>query len=123
MRWLFLLAVTACAEEDIPVVCEQMCLSAASVYGECLAEWDVEWSATDYDDKQAFIHSCETWAWEMEKLQNDAVRNGLIAETDWLKSTCTERHALLSKDESICSDYTDIDWNNTPWDSKGGNQL
>ncbi len=57
------------------------------------------------------------------KTENDAVRSRLIAGTDWLKSTCGKRHALLSKDESIGSDYTDIDWNNTPWDSKGGNQL
>jgi hypothetical protein len=123
MRWVVLLALVACAEEEVPAVCKKMCLSAASVYDECLTDWDVEWSATGYDDQQAFIHSCETWAWEMEKLENDAVDNELINEKGWLKSTCIERDAILSKDESACSDYTDIDWNNTPWDSKGGNQL
>ena len=100
-----------------------MCRSAAAVYEECLTDWDVDWPATGYEDRESFIHSCETWSWEMVKLENDAVDNELISEKGWLKSTCTEREAILSKDESTCSDYTDIDWNNTPWDSKGGDQL
>ena len=123
MRFLPIVLLVACGQDQTPAVCEQMCRAAADLYGDCLDEWGVDWAAAGYDNEKAYIHSCETWSWEMSILEEDALDNDQIDKGGWVESTCEDRDAIFSRDDATCLDYTDIDWNHTPWDHKGGDQL
>lgn len=79
-----------------------MCLDAASLYGGCVEAWGLDWPAVGYDDEAAFVGSCETWAWEAERLTRD--------EPDWLARTCADRQAAFAGPEATCDTYTSVDW-------------
>lgn len=109
MLWLIL----ACSEPPDP--CDDMCAAAAALYGGCLAEWGVEWSAAGYEDERDFTDACTTWAWEMHILEADAVERGVKGAAGATDALCEERTTLFSSADVTCTDYTGIDWNTTPW--------
>ena len=120
---MLLLTLVAC-QPQTPAACTSMCASAADLYGGCLEGWGVDWTAAGFDDEAAFVDSCETWAWEMTLLEQDAVERGEIDEGGWLAPVCRERDAAFGAPDATCDAYTSIDWNDTPWqapeDTGGG---
>jgi hypothetical protein len=108
-----LLSIVACGEPE-PDPCEPMCQEAAVLYGGCLADWGLEWSAAGYEDEQHFLLSCATWAWELRELEEAALERGELGRTGSVDAVCVEREELFS--DGVCSDYTDIDWSELPWD-------
>lgn len=113
---LLFLIVLGCQTSTVPPVCEQMCAAAASLYGGCLEDWGVDWTAAGYDDEDAFLDACATWSWEMSLLSAYAADEELPgASEDWLGETCATRQDALSADDAACSAYTDIEWNDVPW--------
>jgi hypothetical protein len=115
MLSVLLLWLVGCQQAESPAACDQMCASAAALYGGCLEDWGVDWSAAGYDGEDGFSGSCETWGWEMSLLQEDAIARGVWEESGWLSSVCTERRDALSDEEATCAAYTDIEWNDIPW--------
>lgn len=114
---LVLVAVLGCnTAPPVPPACDQMCAAAAALYGGCLADWGVDWTAAGYDDEGAFIGACETWSWEMSLLSAHAEEEGLPgASAGWLTETCSARRDALSADDAACSEFTDIEWNDVQW--------
>ena len=100
---LFLLG--SCGEKQDP--CEDMCQSAADLYGGCLQDWGEDWETVGYTCRADFVHSCNTWAWETRILATDAGEGGVVDEV------CLDRSALFEAGE--CSDYTSVDWNESLW--------
>ena len=95
--------LTGCTEvPDVSKACMQMCTSATDLYGECLAAWEMAWSDAGFENAAAHQESCEVWSWEIAELHGRTESNGL----------CRDRADLLNNGE--CSDYTGIDWNETP---------
>ncbi|TNE87602.1 MAG: hypothetical protein EP330_18065 [Deltaproteobacteria bacterium] len=109
-----LLVLVACAPA-IPPACPSMCEEAAELYGGCLESWDLDWQAAGYDHRGHFVGSCETWAWEMARVHDDALRRGLTQDETWLDQTCEARAASFADPEATCDDYTSVDWNAVPW--------
>lgn len=101
MLWLLLLA---CARPD---PCADMCLEAEALYGACLGDWGASWSDAGYADGDDFIDACETWAWEMRRLERAGGDRG------WTDETCAVREARFA--QGTCSDFTETDWNQMPW--------
>ncbi len=108
------MAAVAC-ETPAPSACTDMCGSAAALYGGCLEDWGVDWSAAGYEDEDQFLASCATWIWEMSLLEADALERGEIEQEGWLGPVCAERHAAFSAEDATCEAYTGVDWNDTPW--------
>lgn len=102
-------------EPEMPASCEAMCLSAAALYGGCLTDWGVDWTAAGFEDEDAFLGSCQTWGWQMSILQDAALEEGSHDDPGWLAATCEEREAAMSAEDAACSVYTDIEWNDAPW--------
>jgi hypothetical protein len=113
---LVTLALSCTKEAEVPASCDAMCDAAAALYGGCLADWGLDWTAAGYDDEAAFENSCQTWGWQMTILQDAALEDGLHSEPGWLASTCTEREAAMSAEDAPCSAFTGIDWSDVPWD-------
>ncbi|MCO4748018.1 MAG: hypothetical protein KC912_24710 [Proteobacteria bacterium] len=99
---VFLLTLWAC-EGPVPPSCDAMCVEAADLYGGCLDDWGLDWTAAGYDDERAFLGSCETWAWEADLVTRD--------QPDWLETTCDARSASFASPDATCDDYTSVDWN------------
>jgi len=112
---ILLISLLGCNEPTVPPACQQMCDSAAALYGGCLSDWGVDWTAAGYEDEQDFLMSCQTWSLEMVILEDVTLEDGLHNESRWLETTCTDRADLLSSEDAACSDYTNIDWNSAPW--------
>ena len=102
-------------EPEMPAACEAMCLSAAALYGGCLADWGADWSAAGFDDEDAFLNSCQTWGWQMSHLQDAALEDGTHADAGWLAAPCEDRDAAMSAEDAACSEFTDIAWSDVPW--------
>lgn len=109
------LVSSACATE-LPA-CDRMCVAATAVYGACLDDWELDWDAAGYRGSGDFEQSCQTWVWEMQELEKDAVDEGILNERGALVQTCRERHADLSADDASCETYTALDWSRAPWES------
>lgn len=109
-----LLALAACGD-DAPDPCDRMCAAAASLYGGCLEEWGAGWEAAGYEDDRDFLGSCETWAWELRLLEEDAVKTGEIARDGQVDAVCRERAAALSAEDAACEAFTGLDWHTPPW--------
>ena len=114
MTLLSLSLLLACAQQPRDP-CAQMCSAATRLYGGCLAAWNAEWSAAGYNSADDFFHRCETWAWEMRLLEDDARRQGEIDASGYVDATCTRRYSRLTSRDATCTDYTDIDWNQVLW--------
>ena len=110
---LLLLSLLACDEAPDP--CEDMCAQAAAVQCGCLDEWGADWSDIGYSSQEDFFGSCETWAWQMRLLEEDAVDRGLLQQPGAVDQTCEQRAAVLQEARG-CKDWTAIDWRETPWD-------
>lgn len=98
---LVLALLGGCAP-GVPEACPEMCLEAAALYGGCIEEWGLDWPAVGYEDERAYVHSCETWAWEARLLTRD--------EPDWLGATCLARRDAFAEPEATCEDYAAVDW-------------
>lgn len=106
--FLLAIALVGCGRRaDDP--CEAMCAAAADLYGGCLDDWGVGWTAAGYADEYDFIDACETWAWQMRRLEDRAGHNGA---TD---AACARRTARFEAPDATCDDYTSIDWSSPPW--------
>ena len=98
-----IIALTGCTEvPDVSEVCEQMCSVATDLYGDCLETWGMEWSDAGFARAAAHQETCEVWSWEVAELHGRGTSDGL----------CEDRVETLRAGE--CSDYTDINWNETP---------
>jgi len=104
--------LVACAVEA-PPACEGMCSAAADLYGGCLEDWGVDWTAAGYEDDDAFLHSCATWAWEMQVLEDDAVDRG-EAQGGEIAGLCQDRRDALQAEDATCETYTAMEWE-APW--------
>ncbi|MDP6933117.1 MAG: hypothetical protein QGG40_09380 [Myxococcota bacterium] len=93
MWWILLACVTA------PDPCSQMCETAADLYGSCLEEWSLDWSAAGFQDEQDYLQVCDTWAWEQRLLADDPSR---------VDQVCEERDSVFQ--HGSCSEYTSTDW-------------
>lgn len=114
-----LLLLLACSEAPDP--CATMCVQAEALYGTCLEQWGVGWEAAGYADGDDFLASCETWAWEMELLEEAAVKRGELEQTGAVDATCNERAEAFAAAQADtagpdCAAYTDIAWDQAPWD-------
>ena len=101
----FLAGTTGCdAHPKTPVICIDMCATAADLYGSCLEVWGVSWVDAGFESENSFLGSCETWAWEQSILTEDQVL---------VESVCSERLVLLDDgiEANDCTAYTEIDWN------------
>lgn len=117
MRPLLLLALTGCAPDPAPPACVQMCAEAAVLYGGCLEEWGAGWEAAGYADQQDFLGACETWAWQMGLLEEDAVQAGEAGAAGATLRACRTRATAFADPAATCETYTGIDWNTPPWDA------
>lgn len=109
--WALLMACTP----QVPPVCVDMCAAATELYGGCLDDWGVGWSDAGYDDQAAFRDSCETWAWEVAVLEQDAVKQGTIDQAGSLEPECQARLDVLTAPDATCSAYTEMAWDELPW--------
>jgi len=114
-RLLTIAVLLAGCQVEAPAACTEMCQAATSLYGECLAEDGVDWTAAGYADGDDHQDRCETWAWEMAVLEDDAVARGDAEAEGATARVCAERRDILSADTAVCADYTDTDWNAPPW--------
>ena len=97
---LFLATLTGCNEvPEVSWICADMCAHATDLYGTCLDDWGLDWTAAGHEDADAHLESCEVWSWEQSLLHSKKTVNGI----------CRERASLFHQGE--CSDYSDIDWN------------
>ena len=71
-------------------------------------------------DEEDFLDSCETWAWELRLLEEDALDQGVIDEIGQVDATCRQRQAAFMADDATCDTYTGIDWNDAPWIEEDG---
>ena len=111
MKQIMLVLALGCAQQaDDP--CDAMCAEAAEVYTHCLEDWDADWNAAGYSDEADFIDACDTWVWEMRLIAEEH------GDADTVDATCTERAERFS--EGQCNDFTDIDWNDMPWETSSG---
>ena len=111
-----LLLLSGCTTQpEAPASCEQMCASAATLYGGCLESWGLDWTAAGFADEDAFLTSCHTWSWEMALLQDAALEQDGFDDHLWLEKTCSSRSDDMSGDSAECSAFTDVEWNNVPW--------
>ena len=99
--------LAACGTPDDP--CEAMCDAAAALYEGCLVEWGVSWDQAGFDGQLGFLESCDTWAWELRVLEEDAQEAGAV------DAICRERSALF--ESGTCDDYTSNDWDALPWEA------
>lgn len=97
---MILLFFLAC--QTVPAECELMCKSAADTYGACLDGWGLDWEAAGYADKEDYLESCRTWAWEQGQLLTEAGQRGGLA------SGCATREADI--EAATCEEYADINW-------------
>lgn len=111
---LLALASIAC-QPKVPEACAQMCSAAGALYGGCLDDWGVGWEGAGYADQAEFEESCEVWAWEMALLARDAQKRGVLTDEAALDRTCSDRATALSDPAATCEDFTEIDWNQVPW--------
>lgn len=102
---------------DVPAACDRMCDAATAVYGACL-EPAGGWAAGGYDDAADFTGSCETWAWEMRRLEADAVERGALDAAGALAAACRVRAEALSDDGATCDTFTDVEWHTPPWEAE-----
>ncbi len=105
----------ACDPTPEPDPCAEMCEAAAVLYGGCLRDWGAGWEAAGYDDEADFLDACNTWAWELRLLEEDAVERGVIEETGQIDGICLARRDAFTAEDATCSTYTSIDWNDVPW--------
>ena len=119
---MLLALLISCQTTTAPASCDRMCDAAVALYGGCLTDWGVDWTAAGFEDEDAFRNSCATWGWQMSLLQAQAIEEGTHSDPGWLSATCTEREEAMSAEDAACSVYTDIEWNNAPWspDDTGG---
>jgi hypothetical protein len=94
-----------------------MCAAATTVYGTCLDDWELDWEAAGYRGPGDFDESCQTWVWEMQELEQDALKQGVLDESGAVAGACRERLAALSADDASCETYTALDWSRAPWES------
>lgn len=113
---LLLTVLAACASDEAPPACVEMCTAAAGLYGGCLSDWGAGWEAAGYTDEDDFLGACETWAWEMSLLEADAVARGDGGAAGALVQTCRARRDAFSAPDATCEAYTSIDWNARPWE-------
>jgi len=112
MRWRFLTALAlGCGDPD---PCTPMCAAATDLYGRCLDDWGVGWSAAGYDNAGDFRDACETWAWEMQHLEREARRRDPAVKGQ-VDATCRTRRDRFSDPDATCEDFTEIDWSRSPW--------
>jgi len=116
-------SLLGCAS-DVPAACDRMCVAAAAVYGSCL-EAAGGWSAGGYDDADDFAGSCDTWAWEMRRLEDDAVQRGALDGPGAVSTACRARadalsDAAASRDTASdsCETFAAFDWHTPPWESE-----
>ena len=109
---LGLLGLLSCAQDPDP--CDDMCAVAASVQCSCLDEWEADWTDIGYRDQAGFFGSCQTWAWEMRLLEEDALSRGEVEALGAVDRSCESRTSVL-EDAQGCDDWTAIDWSTTPW--------
>jgi hypothetical protein len=114
VRSLLPLLLLGCA--DAPDACDAMCDAGAALYGGCLEDWGVAWSAAGYADEEDWRAACDAWTWEMALLEQDAVARGR-ARGGELLALCAEREALWIDDGATCTDYTSVDWSEVPWET------
>ena len=110
-----LLFLAACAVEA-PKACDPMCSSAAELYGGCLEDWGVGWEGAGYEDREDFVDACDTWAWEMHVLEEDAVDRGVASDVGAVDAACEDRDAAMRAPDATCDAYTGVDWNEPPWE-------
>ena len=99
---ILLVLLPACTDA-VPQSCIAMCRDGASLYGGCIEDWGLDWPAVGYEDRAAFLLSCETWAWQAEQLTRD--------QPDWVETTCDRRQADFASPEATCETFTGVDWN------------
>ena len=114
MRWMLLLGVTACGLEKPPAVCEDMCLAGTLLYGACLEDWGLDWTAAGYADAQAHRDSCEVWAWEQAQFEAHARSQGIQSAEGWLADSCASGLDEFESPEATCSAYSEFPWTETP---------
>ena len=107
---LLLAALLLACEPQPPAVCDEMCAAAAGLYGACLEDWGLDWSAAGYEDEDDYLESCRTWAWEMALLQQDALERGVEEAEGWLGTTCALRLRAFRSEDASCETYTSLDW-------------
>ncbi len=124
MRWprlgvlgfgVVLIGPMACGAPDVPAECEQMCDAAAALYGACLSDLGLDWSAAGYANQAGFLDSCQTWAWEQALVHDDALASGATEDEAWLLDTCAQRTAAFEDADATCVTYTSIDWSEVGW--------
>ena len=114
LRLGVMIGATACAAE-VPTQCTEMCAAASALYGTCLSDQGLDWSAAGYDDEAAFLDSCETWAWEQGLVLDDALAAGATEDSDWLVDTCAQRAVAFEDADATCETYTSVDWSEVGW--------
>ena len=99
-----LLALPACADPADP--CAPMCAAAAAAYGACLDPDGAgpDWEAAGYDDRQAFVDACDTWAWE-QRLIADAE-----GAPDRVDAACAQRDDALRSAADPCAAFSGMEW-------------
>ena len=107
--------VIGCLDSGSPPEGAVMCEHAESLYGACLTEWGLDWSAAGYTGAADFAAACETWSWEARLLERDAIRADR-AEAGALAAACEVRGALYGDSETTCDDWVAEPWSALPWD-------
>jgi hypothetical protein len=112
---LVLLALLACASDPQPDPCEDMCAVAAAVQCGCIDSWGADWPDVGFEDQQDYFQACQTWAWEMRLLEDDAVDRGALDAPGAVDSLCRDRAQTLEKGDLGCAQFSALDWDEVPW--------
>jgi len=112
MRWLLPILLALGCQSDDKDPCAAMCAAATRLYGACLADWGLDWTATGRDNGADFFHDCETWAWELRQIEADPRSDGAPGDVD---RACRQREAIFDAPDASCEDFDDGSWDNPPW--------
>ena len=107
MTLLLLLGLLACQAGPDP--CVPFCEAAADAEAACLSASDLDWSALGYADREDWLDSCQTWAWEQRALARDA-----DARAEDVDAACQAQESAM--EEGGCAMIQSFDWNDPIWE-------
>lgn len=115
--WPLVLACTSWACSDgVPESCHSMCEAASLLQATCLAADGLDWSQSRWQSQADFDEACLTWAWEAQKLEGAAARQG-EAERGSIIDACEQRGAEYAGSQAQCEPLDGPGWA-LPWETE-----
>ena len=109
---IVLYALLSCSDQPQP--CAGFCQASSKLYDQCLRDGGASWEDSQWNSQEGYLHSCQTWQWEMLLLEEDALNRDELSEP-FLQDYCQEKEQLFLAEEATCTDFSDLNWSSPPW--------